>query len=88
MSDKPIVIMHYDERGWLDVRIAGDVTVLTVDDRVPQDRVYEHTIREDRSELLTFAQGPWGNISDERTAQLRVKLHRLEHGLSVVGGDA
>lgn len=88
MSEKPIVIMHYDENGWLDVRIAGEVTVLTVDDRVPADRIYEHTIQESHDELLAFADGPWGNINDDRTAQLRVKLHRLEHGLTVVGGDA
>jgi len=84
---KAVVVMHYDETGWLDVKIAdpdGQVVVLTVDDRVPADRVYEHTIREEPADVLAIAPRPWGNKDDERGQSLETRLHHLEHGLKVV----
>lgn len=84
---KAVVVMHYDETGWLDVKIAdpdGQVVVLTVDDRVPADRVYEHTIREDLTDVLAIAPMPWGHKDDERGQSLETRLHHLEHGLKVV----
>ncbi len=90
MSDreiKAVVVMHYNENGWLDVKIAdphGSVVVLTVDDRAPQDRVYEHLIRDDPAEVMALAPRPWGNKDDERQKQTEIKLHRLEHGLRAV----
>jgi|GEM_PF-963651 hypothetical protein len=84
---KAVVIMHYDENGWLEVKIAdpdGSVVVLTVDDRVPHDRVYEHLLRVEPAEVLALAPRPWGNKDDERQKQTEIKIHRLEHGLRVV----
>lgn len=84
---KPLVIMHYDESGWLNVMIDGDVTVLTVDDRVPHDRVYEHLCRDDRAAMEALAPPPWGNNQDDRHRATLTKLHRLQRGLRVVGTD-
>lgn len=84
-----VVVMHYDENGWLDVKIAdpdGKVVVLTVDDRVPHDRVYEHLTRDDPAEVLAVAPRPWGNKNDDRQKQTEIKMHRMMTGLKVVDG--
>lgn len=86
---KAIVVMHYDENGWLTVHTAdpdGAVVVLTVDDRVPNDRVYEHLDRSEPADVLALAPRPWGNQNDDRHKATLTKLARLESGLSVVQG--
>lgn len=35
------VIVHYDEQGKVSYRVEGDVRLLIVDERAPDDRVYE-----------------------------------------------
>ena len=82
----PIVIMHYNESGWLDVLIDGEVTVLTVDDRMPHDRVYEHLMRDDRSVMEALAPQPWGNKDDDRHKATLTKIARMENGLTVIEG--
>lgn len=86
MMSQPLVIMHYDSNGWLNVMIDGDVTVLTVDDRVPHDRVFEHLIRDDRAAMDALAPQPWGNNQDDRHKATLTKLARLQTGLTVVEG--
>lgn len=84
---KAVVVMHFDETGNLSVQIAdpdGEVVVLTVDDRCPRDRVFEHTSRHDPAAVLALAPRPWGHKDDDMGRSVETRLHHAEHGLKVV----
>ncbi|RZJ42845.1 MAG: hypothetical protein EON87_13650 [Brevundimonas sp.] len=88
---KSVVVMHFDERGELTVHIAdpdGHAVVLSVDDRCPGDRVYEHLSRDDPAEVLALAPRPWGNMHDDRHDQATARILRARDGLSVIEGGA
>lgn len=88
---KAVVVMHYDESGWFTIHTAdpdGAVVLLTVDDRVPHDRVYEHLDREPVADVLALAPRPWGNQNDDRHKATLTKLARMESGLTVIEGGA
>lgn len=65
-----VVVLHVKDDGTFDVRIWGDerVCVFTIDENVPDDRVYEHLLREESGEDLKALLGdsPIGNMSDGR----------------------
>lgn len=44
-------IVHFDERGEISFHVEGDVRLLIIDERVPDDRVYEVTDRSTPSEI-------------------------------------
>ncbi len=82
-----VVIMKYDAAGDLSVHIAdpnGSVVVLTVDERTPDDLVYEHLHREEPADVLAHAPRPWGSSQDDFHQQAEVKFHHATHGLQVV----
>ncbi len=45
------VVVHYDENGEATFYAEGDVQLLIVDERAPNDRVYECSDRSDASEI-------------------------------------
>ncbi len=85
---KAAVVLHIDEDGNLDLRAFGDgsVLVLTIDERAPGDRVYEHTLREPPAalgELIgTDRIGHMGDgFLDDQTIQAIRAMHWREQGL-------
>lgn len=86
-----VVVMHFDERGELSVHIAdpdGAAVVLTVDDRCPGDRVYEHLHRDDPAEVMKLAPRPWGNSHDDRHERFAIQFHHAVNGLRLVPSPA
>lgn len=87
-----LVVMHFDASGDLSIHIADDagaVVVLTVDDRCPDDRVYEHLLRERPEDVLAVAPRPWGHCEDDQHEQAKARVLRHMNGLTVVPtGDA
>lgn len=74
----PIVVCHFDEAGELNYHIFGNgaVRLLIVDDRVPQDRVYEYTTREDPAELAQLIPegSEIGSRHDQRSAAISARI--------------
>lgn len=51
MSDAPTVIVHIDETGWASYLIHGEARLLIVDERTPNDRVYQYDARSTADEI-------------------------------------
>lgn len=87
---EPIVAIVFDTNGNISVRAAGDVRVVWVDERQPQDRVFEATSREPVADLLSFVgdSAEWGRSGDDRQKRLEVQIARLAGpGLHLVKKD-
>lgn len=85
-----MVVMRFDANGDLSVHTAdefGSCVVLTVDERCPDDLVYEHLGRQSPEEVLALAPRPWGHAGDDKHEQATVRIHRALNGLSVIEGD-
>lgn len=83
------VVLHIAEDGSYDLKVWGAprTHVLWIDERVPHDRVYEQTMREDDAESLRNLIGPDrighygdGVISAEMAQGIRAMAWRLEGG--------
>lgn len=95
-SDKPLVVIHFDEHGWprpcVEQAALDLVRVIFVDDRVPEDHVYELTTAgppEELRELL--GDHPIGSKNDARHAAIENRIIADMTGkpmLSLVKGDA
>lgn len=86
-----MVVMKFDQNGDLSVHIAdefGSAVVLTVDERCPDDLVYEHLTREPPADVLALAPRPWGHTDDDKHEQAKTRVLRHVNGLSVVEGGA
>jgi hypothetical protein len=76
MSDlKAIVVAHIQENGDMYYHIYGTVRVFTVDERVPNDRVYEHLLRS-TDEMIgkIIGDSTVGSSEDSRHAALKHKI--------------
>ena len=90
MSDiKGIVIVQYDERGEQYFHVVGDdVQLFIVDERCPNDRVYEWLTRDTADDIKAILKDdPIGSSNDDRHAAIRHKVLALIDGkprLSIV----
>jgi hypothetical protein len=72
MAQYPIVVIHQDEQGEITVFSDDGVTIFWVDERAPDDRVYEMTRHPIPSGML---HGPVGRHKDGSSAD--AKAHAL-----------
>lgn len=81
MSDA-IVVVHFDERGEINLLVHGEnVRLLTVDDRAPNDRVYETLSRVERAEIDgLLGNDAVGSINDERHEAIARRLRAAWQG--------
>lgn len=88
---RSVVVMRFEQNGELTVHIAdpeGSCIVLTVDERCPDDLVYEHLTREPPADVLALAPHPWGYTEDDKHDQARARVLGGKGGLSVIEGGA
>ena len=78
----PKVVVRYLENGLIDFLVHGDqVLLFVVDERVPDDRVFEVTRRcSDEAIQEIVGDSPVGNDTDERHKALKARLFRLFGG--------
>ncbi len=82
-----VVVSHWDENGHHTLHIAdpdGSVAVVTVDERCPDDRVFEHTHRESPADVMALAPRPWGHAKDDKHERAITRFLRHRDGLRVV----
>jgi hypothetical protein len=89
-AETPVCVIHFDEEGNQDFHICGEARLLVIDERAPNDRVYEMTRKIDAAELAAMIGGnPIGSINDERhaavSAVIMARLNGKKH-LRVVDG--
>jgi hypothetical protein len=79
-----IVCVHYDEHGEIEFHVFGDerVRLFIVDERAPNDRVYEYTSRTDPAALrmLTPEGVDIGNRNDERHEAIAHRILSRQDG--------
>jgi len=64
---KPTVVLYFDDEGELKVLTTGEVSVITVDDRTPEDRTYLHRKSEDAALIRVLLAGePIGHEHDAK----------------------
>lgn len=76
------VIVHFDEDGELTYHVMGDVRFYIVDERAPDDRVYEWLPRatsEDIAALIPVG-STIGNSKDERHLALAHRIQAAQDG--------
>jgi hypothetical protein len=79
---EPTVIVHFDEQGELNYHVQGDVRMFIVDERAPDDRVYEWTPRA-TPEAIGAMLGPdpdIGSSGDARHAALAARIEAAQQG--------
>lgn len=75
---KPIVVMHIDESGDWSVLATAGVRVIYVDDRVPNDRIYERQERDDAEAIAAMIDGEAiGHVDDGKSTPLRKALRQI-----------
>lgn len=86
---RSIIAVRYHENGEMSYHISdpdNTVAVLIVDERAPNDRVYEYKSRVDATEVLKIV-GPlkdWGHSGDDQHARLSTKIRFQTEGLKIV----
>ena len=77
---KPTVIIHYDKDSFQHVISDVPVTVITIDDRTPADRVYRHQDNDMGAEFIEalIGESAIGHAGDGSAAEARA--HRLANG--------
>lgn len=77
----PVVVVRFDEAGGLDYHVAGDVRLFIVDERAPQDRVYEWTPKDTAEEVQTIlGDSPIGSSADERHSAIAHTIEAMIDG--------
>lgn len=56
---RPVVVLHYNESGELNVYQEGHVQVLTIDERAPGDRVHAHVQADDSAVIEHLTMVEW-----------------------------
>ena len=81
MSDA-IVVVHFDESGEINLLVHGEnVRLLTVDDRTPNDRVYETLSRVERAEIdALLGTDVVGSMNDDRHEAIAHRLRAAWQG--------
>jgi hypothetical protein len=76
------VIVHFDEDGELLYHVCGDnVRLFIVDERSPNDRVYEWLSRQPEPDVAAIiGDGPIGSKDDSRHAAIEAKIVALVEG--------
>ncbi len=75
------VIVHFDSDGELMFYAAGNVRLFIVDERAPNDRVFEWTDRVLPSQIASIiGDSPIGSPDDERHAAIEHKVVALVEG--------
>lgn len=89
-----VVIVHFDEDGQINYRVFGDerVRLFIVDDRAPNDRIYEWLSREAPAELRALIPegADIGSSQDERHAAIAARINAMQDGrrhLAAVSSD-
>jgi len=85
-----VVVVHFDEAGEISYHVTGAVRLVIVDDRAPNDRVYEYTTRTPMANINALFRGEQiGSAHDERHAAVEARINAMFEGkphLSVVRG--
>ncbi len=69
------VVVRFDERGEINYLVAGSARLLIVDERAPQDRVYEYESRVEPDEITALlGAGPVGNQRDDRHPAVEARI--------------
>ena len=77
-----VVLVHIDASGDQNYYVAGDATrLIIVDERCPNDRVYECLGRDDPADIARIiGDSPIGSSQDERHPALERKIERALSG--------
>jgi hypothetical protein len=79
MENQPIIVVHVHEDGHVLYYLNGEAKVFFVDDRVPDDRVYQMTEQTPREALTALiGSSPIGSRHDEHHASV---VHRVRLAL-------
>lgn len=80
----PKVVIHQDESGEIAVVFGSGVEVFWVDERQPQDRVFQMSASSDQAVENILSDSPIGSASDQKQKQLITRIEFQEHGLRPV----
>lgn len=78
-----IAVVHIKEDGWADYLICGDerFRLFVVDERAPNDRVYEMTRRDDPEVVRAIlGDDPIGSCRDSRHAAIEARVSEMVGG--------
>ena len=76
----PTVLVHYDAEGEQSFKIAGDVTLIIIDERTPHDRAYHYREQTPIAEIRAIIGDEVGSSSDQQHAALAHKIERAAKG--------
>ena len=76
----PTVLVHYNADGEPSFKIAGDVTLIIIDERTPHDRAYHYREQTPIAEILAIVGDEVGSSSDQQHAALAHKIERAAKG--------
>jgi len=76
------VIVRFDEAGEISYHVSGQsVRLYIVDERAPDDRVYEWTLRDTAEEVQSIlGTSPVGSSADERHAAIEHTIRHVSKG--------
>ena len=76
----PTVLVHYNADGEPSFKIAGDVTLIIIDERTPHDRAYHYREQTPIAEIMAIVGDEVGSSSDQQHAALAHKIERAAKG--------